>query len=337
MTRDGALRPVLPSPMNSSQLKAIVQDRLNAVDRLIEAQLTNSIDLIQQLSQHLIHSGGKRLRPLLVLLVAQAYGYEGEHDIDLAAVIELVHAATLLHDDIVDNSMLRRGQQTANSIWDNAASVLVGDFLYSRAFQLMVKAQQLDVLQMLADATNRIAEGEVLQLLNRHNPDIDEAAYIEVLRYKTGTLFAAASQIGALLCCRSAIEINAMQQLGETLGIAFQLIDDALDYCADADTLGKSLGDDLAEGKATLPLIYALKHGDIATQQLLKTALLEGDRTALPAIITAIDRCGALAYTQQCAESYAQQAKQLLLDHLPDSLYRNALLDFIDSAVERHF
>jgi octaprenyl-diphosphate synthase len=323
--------------MNSSQLKAIVQDRLTAVDALIEAQLTNSIDLIQQLSQHLIHSGGKRLRPLLVLLIAQAYGYSGEHDIDLAAVIELVHAATLLHDDIVDNSMLRRGQQTANAIWDNAASVLVGDFLYSRAFQLMVKAKQLDVLQMLADATNRIAEGEVLQLLNRHNPDIDQAAYIEVLRYKTGTLFAAASQIGALLCHRSTAEVQAMQQLGEALGIAFQLVDDALDYCADADTLGKSLGDDLAEGKATLPLIYALKHADAETQQLLSTALLEGDRSALPLIIPAIQNCGALAYTQQCAEHYADQAKQLLLDHLPESTYRNALLDFIDNAIKRAY
>lgn len=321
--------------MNVSDLKAMVQQRLTAVDALIDAQLVNSISLIQELSQHLMHSGGKRLRPQLVLLVAQGYGYLGEHDITLAAVIELVHAATLLHDDIVDNSTLRRGVQTANAIWDNAASVLVGDFLYSRAFQLMVKTQQLDILQMLADATNLIAEGEVLQLINRHNPDISEEAYLEVLRYKTGTLFAAATQIGAILAGQSLHAIQAMQRLGETLGIAFQLIDDALDYCADADTLGKNLGDDLAEGKATLPLIYALQHSHVDVQQQIKLALIEGDRSALPALLTAIEACGGLAYTRQRAADFANQARDLLLDHLPLSGYRDAILELITSAIDR--
>lgn len=321
--------------MSPTTAKALVQERLTAVDALIDVQLNSSITLIQELSQHLIHSGGKRLRPLLVLLTAQAYGYQGEQDITLAAVIELVHTATLLHDDIVDNSTLRRGKQTANAIWGNAASVLVGDFLYSRAFQLMVKTQHLAVLQMLADATNTISEGEVLQLSHRHNPDTTESAYFDVLRYKTGTLFAAATQIGAMLTHQSQDEIQAMQHLGETLGIAFQLIDDALDYCADAASLGKSLGDDLAEGKATLPLIYALQHSDVKTQQLIQMALIEGDRSALPVIVQAIESCGALDYTHQRAAEFAAQARNLLLTHLPASCYRDALCDLITTAVDR--
>lgn len=323
--------------MSHTTLKTLVHDRLSQVDALIEAQLVNRIPLIQELSQHLIHSGGKRLRPLLVLLTAQAFGYQGEHDITLAAVIELVHAATLLHDDVVDNSTMRRGQKTANAIWDNAASVLVGDFLYSRAFQLMVQTGHLDVLKMLADATNLISEGEVLQLLNRHNPDIDQGAYLDVLRYKTGTLFAAASQIGALLTHQSADTVQAMQRFGETLGSAFQLIDDALDYQADPEVLGKNLGDDLAEGKATLPVIYALQNSDQATQQSLKTALIEGDRSAMPLILKAIEACGALTYTQQCAAKLANDAQHILLTHMPDSPSRLALLGFIQSMVKRNF
>ena len=313
----------------------LITERLTAVDALINQQLNSTIPLIAELSHHLINSGGKRLRPLLVLLTAKAYGYQGEHDICLGAVIELVHTATLLHDDVVDNSTLRRGKATANAIWDNAASVLVGDFLYSRAFQLMVSTGHLSVLKMLADATNLISEGEVLQLLSRHNPDTTESAYLDVLRYKTGTLFAAASQIGALLAGVSSVEIKAMQEFGETLGIAFQLIDDALDYCADSEQLGKNLGDDLAEGKTTLPLIYALQHADPAEQAFIQTALLEGDRTALPAIIDIIQACGALTYTTTMAEHYAAQARTLLLTHVPPCTERDALEQLITMAIKR--
>lgn len=321
--------------MTQTTIKALVQTRLDAVDTLINQQLHSSISLISDLSSHLINSGGKRLRPLLVLLTAQAYAYSGDADITLGAVIELVHAATLLHDDVVDNSLIRRGKKTANALWDNAASVLVGDFLYSRAFQLMVGAENLAILKMLADATNLISEGEVLQLLNRHNPETTESAYLDVLRYKTGTLFAASTQIGAMLANRPAADIEAMQRFGETLGIAFQLIDDALDYCADASTLGKSLGDDLAEGKATLPLIYALQHADSEQKKIIETALLEGDRSALPVLLTIIDACGALAYTQQTAENFAAQARQTLQTHVPASIYRDAIDELITLAVQR--
>ncbi len=321
--------------MTHIPLNTLITDRLTAVDSLINQQLNSTIPLIAELSEHLIHSGGKRLRPQLVLLCAQAFGYLGEHDITLAAVIELVHTSTLLHDDVVDNSSLRRGKATANAIWDNAASVLVGDFLYSRSFQLMVSANNLPILKMLADATNSISEGEVLQLLSRHNPDTTESAYLDILRYKTGTLFAAAAQIGAILAEQSFDTIQAMRHFGETLGIAFQLIDDALDYCADADTLGKSLGDDLAEGKTTLPLIYALQHASVAQCQTIRTALLEGDRTALPLLIDIINTCGALNYTTQLAEDYALQAQTLLLAHIPASAYRDAIDALITLAVKR--
>jgi len=321
--------------MTQTTIKALVLDRLSAVDTLINQQLSSSIPLISDLSSHLINSGGKRLRPLLVLLTAQAYGYTGNADITLGAVIELVHAATLLHDDVVDNSMIRRGKETANALWDNAACVLVGDFLYSRAFQLMVGAENLIILKMLADATNLISEGEVLQLLNRHNPDTTESAYLDVLRYKTGTLFAASTQIGAMLAKRPVADIEAMQRFGETLGIAFQLIDDALDYCADAATLGKSLGDDLAEGKPTLPLIYALQHATPTHKQIIQTALLEGDRSALPVLLEIIEACGALTYTQRIAEDFAEQARTILQDSMPESIYRDAIRELITLAVQR--
>lgn len=317
-----------------ASIRALIQDRLDAVDALIDEQLSSSIPLIKDLSRHLIYSGGKRLRPMLTLLVAQAYGCQDDHDIILSTAIELVHAATLLHDDIVDNSQMRRGQQTANAIWDNAASVLVGDFLYSRSFQLMVKTHHLDVLKMLADATNLISEGEVLQLLARHNADTNENDYLNVLRYKTGTLFAAACQIGGLLAERPEQEIKVLQEFGENLGVAFQLVDDALDYCADEKVLGKELGDDLAEGKVTLPALHALQHAADQDRTMIKTAIMEGDRHAMPAILEVVKKCGGLDYTYQRAREFSELARECL-QILPNTPYKEALIKLTALVIDR--
>jgi len=242
-----------------SDVQALASADMARVDGLIRPRLASDVVLINQVAEHIIGGGGKRLRPMLVLLAAQASGYRGHDHVLLAAVVEFIHTATLLHDDVVDESDLRRGRQTANALWGNAASVLVGDFLYSRSFQMMVEADDMRVMRLLADTTNQIAEGEVLQLLNVHNPDTDEAAYLRVIERKTAVLFAAATRLGGLLAGMPAGHEEALARFGLNLGFAFQIADDVLDYVSDAGTLGKNIGDDLAEGKATLPLIYAIE------------------------------------------------------------------------------
>lgn len=315
-------------------IRALVQDDLHAVDRLIEDSLKSEISLIPKIGHHLIDSGGKRLRPLLVLLGAHAFSYQGTSHFYLAAIIELIHTVTLLHDDVVDMSELRRGKSTANAVWGNAASVLVGDYLYSRAFQMMVQIENIQVLKILAQATNTISEGEILQLLNCKNPNTTEAEYMNVIRAKTGALFATATQMGALLCDTTPKQINAMIQYGMHLGIAFQLVDDALDYSSSAETLGKNQGDDLAEGKPTLPLLYALSHGTPSQQEAIRTALLEANRDQLDLILDAIESTKAIPYTYQQANKHAEQAIQYLND-IPASRYREALIALAKFAVER--
>src|SRR5512142_2291936 len=260
--------------------QALAAADMKSVDALIRARLASDVVLINQIAEHIIGGGGKRLRPMLVLLAAQALGYTGRLHVLLAAVVEFIHTATLLHDDVVDESDLRRGRQTANALWGNAASVLVGDFLYSRAFQMMVEADDMRVMRLLADTTNQIAEGEVLQLLNVHNPDTDEAAYLRVIERKTAVLFAAATRLGALLAGVPAAQQEALARYGLNLGYAFQIADDVLDYVSDAGTLGKNVGDDLAEGKPTLPLIYAIEKSAPAEAGKLRRAITEGGREA---------------------------------------------------------
>src|SRR5688500_14554691 len=277
----------LPSPMNSaplpppalslSAIQALAVDDMARVDALIRTRLASDVVLINQVGEYIIGAGGKRLRPMLLLLAARALGHHGEDAHQLAAVVEFIHTATLLHDDVVDESDLRRGRRTANAVWGNAASVLVGDFLYSRSFQLMVELDRMDVMRLLADTTNRIAEGEVLQLLHVRNPDTDEAAYLRVIERKTAVLFAAATRLGAMLAGADARTCDALEDYGLQLGYAFQIADDVLDYAAEADALGKNLGDDLAEGKATLPLIHAIRHADASTQAALRHAIEHGD------------------------------------------------------------
>lgn len=322
--------------MDLTNIRALVETDLINTDLLIDDCLRSEIDLIPQLGKHLIHSGGKRLRPLIVLLGAHAFGYPGQAHIELAAILELIHTATLLHDDVVDTSELRRGHKTANAIWGNPASVLVGDFLYSRAFQMMVKVNNMPILKTLADATNIIAEGEILQLLNCKNPNTDEASYMQVIRAKTGTLFSTAAQQGALLTNQSATIINNMVQYGMHLGIAFQLIDDALDYSTSTETLGKNQGDDLAEGKPTLPLLYALKHGTKEQAQCIQHAIQEASRENLDVILKAIESTDAIAYTYEHAKQHVTKALEYI-HTIPDSPYRQALASLAEFAVVRKY
>lgn len=320
--------------MDLTAIRALVQADLAATDQLIiDECLQSEIKLIRQLGSHLIQSGGKRLRPVLVLLSAHAYSYQGRAHIDLAAIIELIHTVTLLHDDVVDNSELRRGQSTANALWGNAASVLVGDFLYSRAFQRMVGINNMEVLKTLANATNVISEGEILQLLNCKNPDTTEAEYMTVIRAKTGALFSTATQMGPLLTHQPAA---AMMQYGMHLGMAFQLVDDVLDYSTSSNELGKNQGDDLAEGKPTLPLIYAAQHGTAKQRHCIREAILNASRSNLDLILATIESTGAIAYTYQLAQQHVTQAINYLSE-VPDSPYRQALKDLAQFAVERSF
>jgi octaprenyl-diphosphate synthase len=292
--------------------------------------------LINQLSQHIILSGGKRLRPMLVLLSARACGYHGEVDALLAAVVEFIHTATLLHDDVVDDSDMRRGKQTASTIWGNEAAVLVGDYLYSRAFQMMVRAQSMEIMDLLANTTNVIAQGEVLQLLNIREPDTSEDKYHDVIYAKTACLFEAAARIGAMLGEVGETREKALQAYGRHLGIAFQLIDDALDYSAESDELGKNVGDDLAEGKPTLPLIRAMEVGNDSQKKLVREAIESGKVESFDEISRVIEDTGALQYTLEQAHSQAAAAKRSITD-LDDSEYRRALLFLADYAVERRF
>ncbi len=314
----------------------LIADDKQAVDRLIQARLASNVVLIDQISHYIINSGGKRLRPVLVLLAARALGYQGPHHIDLAAVIEFIHTATLLHDDVVDASELRRGKQSANAVFGNEASVLVGDFLYSRAFQMMVDVGSMRVMQILSDATNTIAEGEVLQLLNCHDPDTTEQRYMDVIHYKTAKLFEAASQLGAVLAGRPAAEEQAMARYGMHLGTAFQLVDDVLDYSASSEQLGKNIGDDLAEGKPTLPLIYAMRQGTPAQAALIRSAIENGGRDNMMEITAAIESTGAIAYTSRSARQEADRALAELAN-FPDSPYKQALVALAEFSVARAY
>lgn len=313
----------------------VVKPDLEAVNQLIVAELGSEVELIEEIGRYLVKAGGKRLRPVVALLAARGCGDPGERHIALAAVVELIHTATLLHDDVVDTSELRRGRSTANHEYGNAASVLVGDFLYSRAFQLMVRIGDMEVMRVLADTTNTISEGEVQQLLNAGNPELDSADYAEVIRKKTAVLFQAAAETGALLCGAAARPVAALRDYGHHLGMAFQLIDDVLDYQADAGQLGKNLGDDLAEGKMTLPLIRTLAEASPAQAQTIRSAITQrgGDLAAIVALVRA---GGALDFTRDLARDHAAQSRAALAA-LPDSPARVALGELAEFAVNREF
>lgn len=315
-------------------IQSLAQADMAAVDALIRARLASDVVLINQIADHIISAGGKRLRPMLVVLAGQACGPTTSDHHQLAAIIEFIHTSTLLHDDVVDESDLRRGRSTANALWGNAPSVLVGDFLYSRSFQLMVELDRMDVMRLLADTTNRIAEGEVLQLLHVHNPDTDEAAYLRVIERKTAVLFAAGTRLGAMASGADEGIQRRLYDYGMALGYAFQIADDVLDYTADAEALGKNLGDDLAEGKATLPLIHAIRHSDTGTAERLRAIVQEGDAGAMPEVLAAIRATGGLDYSRERARHYAAMAEQAL-DGLPESDALAALRGLARYAVER--
>ncbi|QDA57995.1 polyprenyl synthetase family protein [Thermomonas aquatica] len=322
------------SRLDLPAIQALAAPEMAAMDALIRRRLASDVVLINQVAEYIIGAGGKRLRPMLLLLTAGALGHRGPDAHQLAAVVEFIHTATLLHDDVVDESDLRRGRKTANAVWGNAASVLVGDFLYSRSFQLMVELDRLEVMRILADTTNTIAEGEVLQLLHVRNPDTDEAAYLRVIERKTAVLFAAATRLGALLAGADAATCDALHRYGMALGYAFQIADDVLDYASDAETLGKNLGDDLAEGKATLPLIHAMQHSDAATRAVLREAIEQGDTDALPQVLAAIHACGSLDYSRERALQYARDAEAALAT-LGDNAHAAALRGLAQYSVSR--
>lgn len=313
---------------------ALVEDDFRAVNALIPSQLTSDVELVEQISNYIVESGGKRLRPLMVLLTSGALSYNGQQHIQLAAIIEFLHTATLLHDDVVDHSGMRRGKLTANEKWGNAPSVLVGDFLYSRAFQLMVEVGNLDIMGVLASATNTIAEGEVMQLVNIGRVDLNEADYREVIRCKTALLFEAATHTGALLSLPTASDTTrrqreTMRQFGQHFGITYQLVDDWLDYAGNSEDLGKNVGDDLAEGKLTLPLIEALKVSNRKDRELIESAIAARNKDQLAAIIDIVRKSGALDYTQQAAQREAAAALACL-----DQLFPNPYVDALRTVTE---
>lgn len=309
---------------------------MSIVDSVIRTRLHSDVVLVNQVGEYIVSSGGKRLRPALVVLSANAFGYRGSHHHHLAAVVEFIHTATLLHDDVVDESELRRGRATASALFGNAASVLVGDFLYSRAFQMMVEVEDMRVMQTLADATNTIAEGEVLQLLNCHDADVAADNYLHVIHCKTAKLFEAAMRLGAILCKASATDEDAVARYGIHLGTAFQLIDDVLDYSADELQTGKHLGDDLAEGKPTLPLIYAMQHGSAEQAAVVRGAIEEGDVGKFVEVLQIIRATGALDFTRQQALREAELACAAIAS-LPDSKYKQSLLELARFAATRQF
>lgn len=305
-------------------LRALVRDDFNAVNALITANIQSEISLLDELANHIIQSGGKHLRPLLLLLSAHACGYQGKEHIKLAAMIEFFHTATLLHDDVIDESSLRRGKKTAHSIWGSKASILVGDYLFTQYMQLMVDVGNLKIMHILTDMTHQIGCGEIKQLANRHNPSLAMEDYFDVIQAKTSLLFAAASRLGALVGEADAALDAGLHAYGLHLGNAFQLIDDALDYCSDAKTMGKNMGDDLADGKATMPLLYALQQGTPVQQQQIKQGLTQGSLEHLPEILQALKETGAIEYTQKLAAQEVEQAIHAL-QVLPDSEYKQAL------------
>ncbi|MGL4473278.1 MAG: octaprenyl diphosphate synthase [Shewanella sp.] len=322
--------------MDLHAIRELADNDMQAVNQLIYKQLESDVALINQLGFYIINGGGKRLRPLLSVLAARAVDYRGEAHLKLAAIIEFIHTASLLHDDVVDESTMRRGRKTANAMFGNSASVLVGDFLYTRSFQMMTELESMKVLTVLADATNVLAEGEVLQLMNCNDPDTTEQSYMRVIYCKTAKLFEAATQLVAVLAGSDKSWEKALGDYGKYLGTAFQLTDDLLDYTADAEELGKNIGDDLAEGKPTLPLIYAIKHGSPAEQEMIRHAIEHGDGTKdIDAIIAALRHCGALEYTHQRALEESQKAIDAL-SVLPDSDYKTALVSLAKLAVARN-
>jgi octaprenyl-diphosphate synthase len=306
------------------------------VDSVIADRLGSEVALINQIAGYIVHAGGKRMRPKLVLLFANALGFDGPQRFELAAVVEFIHTATLLHDDVVDESSLRRGKATANALFGNAASVLVGDFLYSRAFQMMVGVNRMRVLEVLAEATNVIAEGEVLQLMNMHDPDISVDSYLRVIRFKTAKLFEASARLGAVLADSTPEVEEACAGYGRALGTAFQLIDDVLDYEGDSQALGKNVGDDLREGKTTLPLLIAMERSNSEQRLLLRHAIEHGEQERLNEIVDIVRATGALEATREAARAEAKLARDCL-KLLPDSKWRESLLDFAARSVERSF
>jgi octaprenyl-diphosphate synthase len=313
---------------------APVADDMRRVDALIRLRLDSDVALVRQVAEYIVAGGGKRLRPALLLLAAGACGYRGEDRLPLAAVVEFIHTATLLHDDVVDESHLRRGRRTANAAFGNAAAVLVGDFLYSRAFQMMVDLENMRVMHVLADATNAIAAGEVMQLMASRDPELDEARYLEVIRRKTAKLFEAAARLGGILAGGAPAVEGGLAAYGMHLGTAFQLVDDVLDYSGDAATIGKSLGDDLAEGKPTLPLIHALRTGTPQQAGLVRRAILEGGREDFAGVLAAIGSCGSLEYARAAARRESSAAAAALAP-LPASAFRESLLELASFSVDR--
>jgi octaprenyl-diphosphate synthase len=333
-----SMQQTKPKPIvdGLTHVKELVSDDLHAVDREIHSRLRSRVALIDQLGAYIVNSGGKRLRPMLVLLSSKAFQYIGQDHIRLATIVEFIHTATLLHDDVVDASQMRRGRSTANAIWGNEASVLVGDFLYSRAFEMMVEVNDMRVMDILAKTTNTIAEGEVMQLLACHDAEASEEDYIRVIRSKTAKLFEAAAQLGAVIAGERGDSEAAMAHYGLHLGTAFQLIDDALDYQRGNYMLGKNVGDDLAEGKPTLPLIHALHHGDRDQRLLLRHAIEHGGLDRIDEVLATIEATGSLAYTAHKAEEEAALAKQALAP-IRNSPFKQALLDLAYFSVHREY
>jgi len=323
--------------MDLKNIQLLADDDMSLVNDLIYAQLQSDVALINQLGIYIVNAGGKRMRPMLTILAAKALGYKGDEHISIAGIIEFIHTATLLHDDVVDESSMRRGRETANALFGNSASVLVGDFLYTRSFQMMTKLNNMQIMDILSDATNIVAEGEVLQLMNCNDANTTEESYLAVIYCKTAKLFEAATHLPAVISKQSTAVELAMLNYGKHLGTAFQLVDDVMDYTADAKEMGKNVGDDLAEGKPTLPLLYAMQHGTEAQKKLIKDAIELGNgMNNLDAIIAAMQETGSLTYTQQKAEDEADKAIKAL-NIIPDSIYKQALIALAHIAANRSF
>ena len=322
--------------MSIESIRNVIASDMSAVDNVIQQKLHSKVALVRQVSEYIIHSGGKRLRPALVILAAGLFDYKGSHHHNLAAVVEFIHTATLLHDDVVDESALRRNQATANALFGNAASVLVGDFLYSRAFQMMVEVENMRIMEVLADATNTIAEGEVLQLINCRDPNVEEENYLQVIRFKTAKLFEAAARLGAILGGATLVEEEALATYGMHLGTAFQLVDDVLDYSGNDQDTGKNLGDDLMEGKPTLPLIFAIRSGTPEQVNTIRNAIENGGKDGFEPILKIIQESGALNYAKQCAQNEANLASSAITP-IRDSIYKQCLLELAEFAVTRNY
>lgn len=322
--------------MALSIIHSCIAEDMRKVDDVIRSSLHSEVTLVNQISEYIINSGGKRLRPILVLLSAGLFGRIEAHHHQLAAIVELIHTSTLLHDDVVDESSKRRGQSTANALFGNAASVLVGDFVYSRTFQMMVAIQNMRVMEVLSNATNVIAEGEVLQLLNVNNADISDDDYLKVIHYKTAKLFEAATQLGAIISKANAEDETALSLYGMHLGTAFQLVDDILDLSGNSDEIGKNLGDDLAEGKPTLPLLYAMRNSDAEQSQIIRNAIEHGGLEHLPKVMAAVSNSGALEHVKKLAEAETEKCRQVIA-HFPDSAFKQAMIALAEFAVKRSY